>query len=193
MIASVSGSLQKVEENAVVINVNGIGLRLFVPISVINSVGKVGQHVDLHTSLIVREDSFTLYGFVTEEEKRIFELLKGVSGIGPRLGLAVLNTLSPDLLAGAIQRDEPDVIASVPGVGKKTAQKIVLELKGKLLPVDLPPGLAAISSLDTEIIEAMTAMGFSIVEAQAALQSIPADAPDDIEERLRLALAYFSQ
>jgi Holliday junction DNA helicase RuvA len=193
MIASVSGSLQKVEENAVLINVNGIGLRVFVPISVINSLGSVGHHVDLHTSLIVREDGFALYGFLTEEEKRIFELLKGVSGIGPRLALAVLNTLSPDLLAGAIQRDDPDVIASVPGVGKKTAQKIVLELKGRLLPVDLPPGLAAISSLDTEIIEAMTTMGFSIVEAQAALQSIPAGAPDDIEERLRLALAYFSQ
>ena len=130
MIASLSGTLQKIEDDALVINVNGVGLRVYVTIGVINSVGRVGQPVDVFTSLIVREDSLTLYGFVTEDEKTLFELLKGVSGIGPRLALAVLNTLSPDMLAGAIQRDEPDVISSVPGVGKKTSQKIVLELKG---------------------------------------------------------------
>jgi len=140
----------------------------------------------------VREDALTLYGFVTEQERVIFTHLLAVSGIGPRLALSVVSTLSPEMLANAIQRDEPEMISRVPGVGKKTAQKIVLEMKGKLLPDTLPAGLAAVSIRDTEVIEALTTLGYSIVEAQAALQGIPRDAPEDIEERIRLALAYFS-
>lgn len=191
MIASISGKLRGVGEDSIVVSVGGVGLELFVPASVLNEVGEVGQPVDLFTLLIVREDSLTLYGFLNQEEKRIFELLMGVSGVGPRMALAALNTLSPELLANAVQRDEPDVIARVPGVGKKTAQKIILELKGKFHLEMLPPGLAAISTLDTEVIEALTALGYSIVEAQSAVQAIPRDAPQDVEERVRLALAYF--
>ncbi len=184
--------MQRIGTGSIVVQVGGVGLEVAVPSSVIGKLGQVGQPVDLLTHLVVREDSLTLYGFASEEEKQVFELLLTVQGIGPRLALAVLNVLSPDMLAGAIQRDEPDIIARVPGLGKKTAQKIVLELKGKLLPEGMPAAMVAVSSLDTEVIEALTAMGFSLVEAQAALQAIPPDSPEDIEERVRLALGYFA-
>jgi Holliday junction DNA helicase RuvA len=192
MIASLSGKLLRIGDETIVIGVGGVGLEVNVPSSVFNMLGQVGQPVDLVTYLVVRDDSLTLYGFASEEEKAVFDLLLDVSGIGPRLALSVLNTLSPEVLANAIQRDDPELISRVPGVGKKTAQKIVLELKGRLLPETLPPGLAMVSSVDTEVIEALTVMGFSLVEAQAALQAIPRDAPDEIEERVRLALSYFA-
>lgn len=192
MIASIIGTLFSRRDSSIVVMVGGIGLEVFVPTTTYNAVPDIGQPVELFTYLAVREDSLKLYGFLQEEEREIFELLLTVQGIGPRLALAVLSTLSPELLANAIQRDDADVISHVPGVGKKTAQKIVLELKGKLLPESMPAGLAAVSRLDTEVIAALTALGYSIVEAQAALQSIPRDTPDDIEERVRLALSYFA-
>jgi Holliday junction DNA helicase RuvA len=192
MIASLSGKLLRIGDETIVVGVGGIGLEVNVPSSVFNMLGQVGQPIEIVTYLVVRDDSLTLYGFASEEEKAVFDLLLDVSGIGPRLALSVLNTLSPEMLANAIQRDDPELISRVPGVGKKTAQKIVLELKGRLLPETLPPGLAMVSSVDTEVIEALTAMGFSLVEAQAALQAIPRDAPDEIEERVRLALSYFA-
>ncbi len=192
MIVSLSGKLLRIGDGTIVIGVGGVGLEVNVPSSVFNMLGQVGQPVEIVTYLVVRDDSLTLYGFASEEEKAVFDLLLDVSGIGPRLALSVLNTLSPEVLANAIQRDDPELISRVPGVGKKTAQKIVLELKGRLLPETLPPGLAMVSTVDTEVIEALTAMGFSLVEAQAALQAIPRDAPDEIEERVRLALSYFA-
>ena len=192
MIATIHGTVQRIAEESIVVQVGGVGLALSVTNAVYNRPLEVGKPVELWTYLVVREDDLALYGFNNEEEKSIFEMLLSVSGIGPRLGLAVLDTLSPEMLANAIQQDDPDVISRVPGIGKKTAQKIILELKGKLLPETLPAGVAMISSLDTEVMDALTAMGFSIVEAQAALQSIPSDAPEDIEERVRLALGYFS-
>lgn len=192
MIASVTGVLQKRGDESVVIQVGGVGLEVYVPVGTYNVLTDLGQPVELFTALVVREDSLRLFGFLHEEEREIFLLLMTVQGIGPRLALSVLSTLSPELLANAIHRDEADVISRVPGVGKKTAQKIVLELKGKLLPETIPAGLAAVSRLDTEVISALTGLGYSIVEAQAALQSIPKDAPDDIEERVRLALMYFA-
>jgi Holliday junction DNA helicase RuvA len=191
MIASISGTLHSIREQSVVVLVGGVGFEVYVPANVFNAYPDIGQPIDLATRLVVREDSLTLYGFLLEEERQVFELLLSVSGIGPRLSLAVLSTLSLDVLASAVQRDEPEVISRVPGVGKKTAQKIALELKGKLMLGDMPAQIAAISDTDTEVIAALTALGYSIVEAQAALQSIPRDAPDEIEERVRLALAYF--
>ncbi|MBN1311596.1 MAG: Holliday junction branch migration protein RuvA [Anaerolineae bacterium] len=192
MIASVSGKVQARRDDSIVVQVSGVGLEVFVPTGVFNTLGEIGQPVALFTYLAVREDSLRLYGFPTEEEKSLFELLLTVQGVGPRLGLAILSIFPPEMLANAIHRDDAEVISRVPGVGKKTAQKIVLDLKGKLLPETLPAGLAAVSKLDTEVIAALTALGYSIVEAQAALQSIPRDAPDDIEERVRLALGYFA-
>src|SRR5574341_2207990 len=132
MIASLHGIVQGLRQHSVIIRVGGVGLDVQVPSGTYNRLaGEIGQHVDLYTHLVVREDSLTLYGFLEEQERFIFHQLLGVSGVGPRLAVSVVSTLTPEMLANAIQRDEPDLIARVPGVGKKTAQKIVLDMKGK--------------------------------------------------------------
>ncbi|MBZ0309991.1 MAG: Holliday junction branch migration protein RuvA, partial [Anaerolineae bacterium] len=149
--------------------------------------------VDLFTTLIVREDALTLYGFPDAQEREIFEILLKVNGVGPRLAVAILNTLSIDQLRGAVSRETPEILTRVPGIGKKTAQKIVLELKDKIgwkLGLDAAPIIT--SDVDSDVLATLTALGYSIVEAQSAIQSIPRDAPEDIEERVRLALLYFT-
>jgi Holliday junction DNA helicase RuvA len=194
MIASIQGVVHSVRAQSVIILVGGVGLEVFVPARAFNQlISDIGREVALYTHLAVREDSLTLYGFLEEQERSIFQMLLGVSGVGPRLALSVVSTLSPELLANAIHKEDAAILSRVPGVGKKTAQQIVLDMRGKLLPETLPAGLAAVSSMDTEVIEALTALGYSIVEAQTALQSIPRDAPDDVEERIRIALSYFAR
>jgi Holliday junction DNA helicase RuvA len=142
--------------------------------------------------LLVREDALTLFGFSSEEQRSLFELLLTVQGVGPRLALAVLSTLSIDLLRRAVATEQPDVLDRVPGVGKRTAEKIVFSLKDKL---GTSAGLGAISTatdVDTEVLGALTALGYSVVEAQSAVQSIPKGAANTTEERIMAALQYFS-
>ena len=124
-----------------------------------------GEPILLHTHLIVREDELTLVGFATAEELALFEHLIGISGVGPRLALALLSGMAPDALRLAIGQDQPDVLARIPGIGKKTAQKIVLELKDKIGTVEVSEGLAALTEADAAVIDALTALGYSIVEA----------------------------
>jgi Holliday junction DNA helicase RuvA len=153
---------------------------------------QVSQTVALHTYLQVREDALTLFGFLEEEELELFELLLTVSGVGPKVALSTLSTLTPDAIRLALANDEPAVIARVPGIGKRTAQKIVLELKDKVsFSADGLQSLASASDVDTEVIEALVALGYSVVEAQRAVQRISGDATS-VEERLRLALAQFT-
>jgi holliday junction DNA helicase RuvA len=170
--------------------VSGVGLRVFVtePIALQHN---LNDSATLYTHLHVREDILTLYGFVTEDELSMFELLLGVNGVGPKVAMATLSTLTPDALRLALVNDEPALLARVPGVGKRTAQKIVLELKDKVQPSAI--GLAALAhttDVDTEVIEALTALGYSVVEAQRAVQKLPKDVVG-VEERLRLALSQF--
>jgi holliday junction DNA helicase RuvA len=194
MIASLHGIVAGLRENSIIVQVGGVGLEVFVPLPTYNELTtEIGSQIDLSTYLVVREDALQLYGFRESEERELFTLLLTVSGIGPRSALSVLSSISTETLANAVQNDNADLISRVPGIGKKTAQKIVLELKGKLHASAMPPGMAAVSVRDTEVIEALTALGYSIVEAQAAIQSIPRDADADVEERIRLALGYFNQ
>ena len=151
-----------------------------------------GEAVFLHTQLIVRQDSLALYGFDSPEGREFFNLLLTVNGIGPRVALSVLSTLTPDAIRRAVFSDQADVFNLVPGVGRKTAQKILLNLKDRVAVVEGLAPIAAMSDVDTEVLAALTSLGYSVVEAQAALQSIPRDAPLDVETRLRLALQYFS-
>ncbi len=192
MISTLAGVVRSYSENALIVEIGGMGLEVLVPSTVFDGSVGVGQLISLHTHLAVREDSLTLYGFSSEEERFVFEALLGVSGIGPRLALSVLSTFSPEILRNAIAGEQPEMISRVPGVGKKTAEKIVFHLKDKLgdtLPTLLD---ADFTDSDTEVLAALTALGYSVVEGQAALQSIPSDAPDNVEERIRSALQYFS-
>lgn len=190
MIDSVSGQVARIDKDSVIIVVGGIGLKILVPKTVFD-IAEPGRTVMLHTYLAVREDALTLYGFSSEDERALFDVLTSVSGVGPKMAISILGTLSPDQLRGAVGREEPAVLTRVPGVGKKTAEKIVFELKGKL-GADMMPGLAVMSDVDSDVLAALTSMGYSVVEAQTAIQAIPRDAAKDLETRLFLALQYFS-
>ncbi len=190
MIATLRGEISQIEENALVVEVGGVGIRVFVPAPLRDRV-KAGEMIFMFTHLVVREDALILYGFESQADRELFNMLLGVDGIGPKVALSVLSTLSIDAIQRAVFTDEADVFSRVPGVGKKSAQKIALHLKDKLKPADSLARLAAMSDTDGEVIAALTALGYSVVEAQAALQAIPKDAPDDVEQRLRLALGYF--
>jgi Holliday junction DNA helicase RuvA len=168
----------------------GIGLKVFVPDQTAARL-QDGAAVLLHTYLQVREDAMTLYGFEGEDELVVFELLLTVSGVGPKVALSTLSTLSPDALRLALVNQEPAIVARVPGVGKRTAEKIVLELKDKIkAPAGNLEALAQVTAADAEVIDALVALGYSIVEAQRAIQGLPRDAVT-VEDRLRYALSQF--
>ena len=191
MIASLRGQVVQVEKDSIVVELGGVGLRVSVPTPLLDRL-QVGEGVFLHTHLVVREDSLSLYGFETAEERELFALLLGVSGVGPRLGVAILSVLTPDAIRRAVFNEQAEVFSRVPGVGKKTAQKIALHLQDRIVAVEGLEPVAAMSDADSEVMAALTALGYSVVEAQAALQAIPRDAPEDVETRLRLALQYFT-
>ena len=190
MIATLRGEISQIEDNALIVEVGGVGYRVFVP-APLRGVAKTGETIFLFTHLVVREDAFLLYGFESQGDRELFNILLGVDGVGPKVAMSVLSTMTIDASQRAVFGDEPDVLSRVPGVGKKTAQKIALHLKDKLKPGDGFSKLAAMSDADAEVLAALTALGYSVVEAQAAIQSIPKDSPDDTGERLRLALGYF--
>ncbi|MEK6222440.1 MAG: Holliday junction branch migration protein RuvA [Chloroflexota bacterium] len=191
MISSLTGVLTDIADNSLTVEIGGVGMRVFAPANLQDEV-QIGQVISLHTHLIVRETELSLYGFKTKEERHFFNLLIGVSGIGPRIALAALSTLSPNAIRSAIFQEQPEILGQVPGIGKMTAQKMVLHLKNKIGEVDGMEEVAGMDETDTELIAALTAMGFSIIEAQSAVQFIPNDTPDDLEIRLKLALQYFS-
>ncbi len=190
MIATLRGEVSQIEENALILEVGGVGLRVFVP-APLRARMKAGEGIMLYTHLIVREDALTLYGFESQADRELFNILLGVDGVGPKVALSVLSTMTLDAVQRAVFADEGELLSRVPGVGKKTAQKMALHLKDKLKPTDTLARVAAMSDNDSEVLAALTSLGYSVVEAQTAIQSIAKDAPDDVEDRLRLALQYF--
>jgi len=190
MIATLRGEITQIEETALVIEVGGVGLRVFVPKPLLTKF-QVGEVVLIHTHLVVRENELSLYGFETISDRQLFLTLLGVDGVGPKVAISVLSTLNLDTVQRAVFSEEPDLLSRVPGVGKKTAQKMLLYLKDRLKPVSGLEKIAAMSDSDSEVLAALTALGYSVIEAQSALQSLPKDAPDSVEEKLRLALGYF--
>jgi holliday junction DNA helicase RuvA len=191
MIATLRGEITQIEENAAIIETGGVGLRVFVP-KPLRERMKVGEAIFVFTRLVVREDDWKLYGFETQADRELFNTLLGVDGVGPRTALAVLSTLNLDTVQRAVFSDDPDLFSRVPGVGKKTAQKMVLYLHDRLKPISGLEKIASMSEPDSEVLAALTALGYSVVEAQTAIQAIPRDASEDVEVRLRLALQQFS-
>jgi holliday junction DNA helicase RuvA len=191
MIAVLNGRVIETYSDSLVIGVGGIGLQVFVP-SALRDRLRPGDDVFLHTYLVVRQDALSLYGFESRDERELFLLLLSVDGIGPKLALAVISTLSPDAIRRAIFHEQPEVFTRVPGVGKKTAQKILLQLQDRIPAISGLEAVSTISDVDTEVLGALTALGYSVVEAQSALQSIPRETPQEVEARLRAALQYFA-
>ncbi len=192
MIASLSGSILKIEESSLVVGVGGVGVRVFVPRTVLEDVGGIGRSLQLHTHLIVREQELALYGFESVADLQLFEVLLSVRGIGPKVALAILATLSPELLKSAVMREETAVLQRVPGIGKKTAERIMFQLRDKLDLSLVDTAVPLVSDIDTDVIDFLTGLGFSIVEAQSALQNIPRDVKS-FDERVQTALQHLDQ
>ncbi len=192
MLAFLEGTVIARQDDRLTLRTGPVGLWVYVP-RLLAEQAAIGRPLALHTYLVVRQDMLTLYGFETEEARDLFALLLGVNGVGPRLALAILSALSPAALRRAVFQEDAEVFRRVPGVGKKTAQKIVLHLQDQLKAEDTLAHVASLPDVDAEVLDALVALGYSIVEAQAALQSLPSDAPQNVETRLRLALRYFSR
>lgn len=188
MIACLQGKIGGIFDDSLILMVNGVGYKVFAP--AIKASHANGDDLFLHTLMIVREDAISLYGFYTPADRSLFEILLTVSGVGPKVALSILSTVNGDALRTAVLGNREEILTRVPGIGKKTAQKIIFELKDKLgKGLDVAP-VAVFDDINSDVIDALVAMDFSIIEAQTAIQSLPPDAPNDVSERLRLALQY---
>lgn len=191
MIASIEGKVAASGKDYVVIVTGGIGYKVFVPFPTFERIDSSAETF-LHTTLVVREDSLTLFGFATTAEREVFDILLTISGIGPKTALAILSNLSLDNLRNAVVGERAEILTRVPGIGKKSAQKILIELKDKLkFGLDTAP-VSTFDDVNSDVLDALVALGYSIVEAQTAIQSLPSDAPRNVEDRVRLALQYFA-
>lgn len=184
MIASISGKKASIGENCIVVENHGIGYKVFVTSYTLGKLATADE-VSLHTYTYVREDILALYGFQSPEELQMFELLISVSGIGPKAGLAILSLADVKTLRSAITRDDASILTRVSGVGKKTAERVILELKSKI--AKLPEAQEEEVSADADALEALSAMGYSTSEARDALKEISADV-QDVGERVKAAL-----
>lgn len=192
MIASLHGTLESLGSNWAIINVNGIGLQVYMPTSTLSTLGTIGKEVHLHTHLHLREDSVALYGFASAEELELFQILLGVSGIGPRLALAMLSAMSVEQASMAIATGSVDLLKTVPGIGKKMAERLVLELKDKIGAGLLAIPAAQLAQENTDVIAALTSLGYSVSEASRAVATVPSSSDLSLEERVKLALQYFT-
>jgi Holliday junction DNA helicase RuvA len=192
MIATLSGTLSATGKDSVVIQVGGVGFQVLVPQALLNDLPGPGQEIVLFTHLHVRENELSLYGCGSEEEIALFRLLLSVSGIGPKVALSILSFLQPERLRAAIAQEDVTALARVPGIGPKTAKKLVFDLKDKIA-AEMPAGepLPALTEADTDLIAALTSLGYSVNEAQEAIRALPRE-PLPLEDRVRLALAYFA-
>jgi Holliday junction DNA helicase RuvA len=190
MIAGLRGRLDAKSADALLIDVGGVVLRVGTSATTIDEIGDVGEPVRLLTHLFVREDQLTLYGFATDDELKLFETLIAVTGVGPRLACAILSSLRVESLREAIHDGNADLLATVPGVGKKTAARLIVELRGKLPTTGVPP--APIGREDLEAVEALRALGYTTAEANAAIGRV-AGAGMTTEERIIAALRELGQ
>ena len=185
MIGRLTGTLADKSPPQLLIDVNGVGYEVDVPMSSFYNLPALGERVTLLTHFIVREDAQILFGFLTHDERQTFRLLIKITGVGPRMALALLSGLSVGELAQAVARLETGRLVKVPGIGKKTAERLLLELKGKLADAIGAPTTMA-SDAQADILQALIALGYSDREAAAALKNLPADAC--VSDGIKLAL-----
>lgn len=203
VIAMLEGTLlRRQRDDQIVLGVGGVGFRVHVPASTASVLPGIGETVTLHVYTHVREDVLALYGFATEDEMSLFEDIISVSGMGPRLALTSLSTLQPAQFRRAVLHEDVATLTRISGVGKKTAQRLILELRGKLSPVAelegaaAPPGLTEPSPAAEEALAALVALGYSEAEARPALSKATEDAAgppeQDVTALLRRALKHLA-
>lgn len=199
MIAFVKGSLADVESDRVIIDVGGIGYNVFVSSYTMGRLPLEGNEIKLYTYLNVKEDLMQLYGFLSKDELRIFKLLIGVNGIGPKGGLGILSYLTPDDLRFAVMANDVKAISAAPGIGKKTAEKLILELKDKLgsiEPEEVPVSESVTGNtpfskeIQTDAVQALVALGYGSTEALRAVTNVMTEQEDSVEEILKKALKF---
>lgn len=188
MIRAINGKIEGIGPDWVLVEIAQVTLQISVPSSAIQSFGPIGNAIKLHTHLTVREDGMSLYGFKSPEELRIFELLIGVTGIGPKLALTILSNVEVDHLVTSILTQDQENLNSIPGVGKKTAGRLLLELKGKLDGDWIETISSVQESGNSEVISALIALGYSPSEARIAVSKLPSPQSKSVEELVLLAL-----
>lgn len=193
MIAGLRGTLAGKEADSVIVDCGGVLYRVFVPGSALAELGAEGDSVRLHTHLAVREDSMTLYGCTTRRQIEMFETLLGVTGVGPKVALALLGTLPTDTLENAIAQGDLALLTRVPGVGKKLAQRLVLELKGKIDLAALGVGAGVAGAVPpagplADVAAALTSLGYSSAEIASVLPKLPQDGSQPVEDLVLAAL-----
>jgi Holliday junction DNA helicase RuvA len=185
VIGKLSGILSEKNPPQVMVDCNGVGYEVDVPMSTFYNLPATGEKVSLLTHFVVREDAQILFGFGTASERATFRLLIKISGVGPRMALGILSGLSADELARAVSDQDAGRLTKVPGIGKKTAERLLLELKGKL-GADLGPHLFSTPDHQSDILQALLALGYNDKEAAAALKALPADV--GVSDGIKLAL-----
>ncbi len=191
MIAGINGKLESLSSDWAIINVGGISFQVYTSTSTLSTLGAIGREVRLHTHLHLREDNATLYGFASAEERELFQTLIGVSGLGPKLAIAMLSAMNVERLTMAIATGSTDLLTAIPGIGKKMAQRVVLELKEKIGAGWVTTPAAELIQENAEVVSALTSLGYSAAEAARAVATIPPSSDLSLEEKIKLALGHF--
>lgn len=201
MISYIRGELAAFETDKVIVDVGGVGYGIYMPAQSMGRLPAAGHEVKLHTYLNVKEDAMQLFGFLTRDDLEVFKLVIGVNGIGPKGGLSVLSQLSPDDLRFAVMANDVKAISSAPGIGKKTAEKLILELKDKLSIEDvldhvsetdtlMPGGAGQGQEVQSDAVQALVALGYGSTEALRAVKKVESEEGATAEDVLKQALKY---
>ena len=189
LISAIFGNLESKGVDFADISIGGITLRANIPTKTSEDLGEVGSSVRLHTSLQVRQDQISLYGFSTKEDRTTFDTLININGVGPRLALAILSTFTAGELSTVVNSEDSNTLTQVPGVGKRTASRILLELKGK---VDEISDIVTVDNKAQDVLAALTALGYSAQEARQAMANVPPNEDISGEDWIRIALQYLT-
>lgn len=198
MIAHLSGKLLSKQPNQVIVDVNGVGYEVHVPLSTFYEIGEIGNPVQLRIYTHVREDTIALFGFKSTKEKVMFEQVTSISGIGPKLGITILSGMPVDELVAAIRQSNLARLTSIPGIGKKTAERLVVELRDKLaktVPTGEQTAVQSVSQPQEDVISALVNLGYAKPSAEKAVQAVVSSSKTEpaFEELLRTALRQLSR
>jgi Holliday junction DNA helicase RuvA len=193
MIASLQGVVDAIGADWMVVNVGGVGFKVSVPTSVLSEGGVTGHEIKLFTHLHVREDELTLYGFAETDDLRLFETLLTVSGLGPKTAMGMLSAMNSGELSLAIATASVEILTSIPGIGKKTADRIILELKDKMGALAAASPAARLTQENADVVSALTSLGYSVQEATRAVATLPTGKKLPVEEKVKLALQYLGK
>ena len=186
------GILETTGSDWVNVRVGGITIQVSVPANTVSSLGAIGSSVSLHTYLRIRDEEPVLYGFADSASLSLFSMLTTVSGVGPRMALALLSSMNSSQLQTAIVTGDITTLSSAPGVGNRTASRIVLDLKGKLDVAEFDEVAGVIGDVDSQVIAALTALGYSLAEAKSAAGAPAVTAETEVDDRIRVALQQFA-